>query len=153
MRANSFTHVSVHAYDLEESMRFYTELSEMEEVPAPNFPFPVRWLRVGDLQLHLFQSDDPAPQAHHFGLDVDDFEAIYQKADELGVAAGEGPLSDIYELPDGAVQLYLRDPAGNMVEVNWPDASTLDRAVIGDTQKIGDAAEGATLYLRQQRQQ
>ena len=33
---------------------FYKELFEMEEVLAPDFPFPVRWLRVGDLQLHLF---------------------------------------------------------------------------------------------------
>jgi hypothetical protein len=32
MRANGFTIVSVHAYDLEESARFYMELLEMEEV-------------------------------------------------------------------------------------------------------------------------
>jgi catechol 2,3-dioxygenase-like lactoylglutathione lyase family enzyme len=150
VRANGFTHVSVHAYDLDESVHFYTELFEMEEVPAPDFPSPVRWLRVGDLQLHLFKSDDSAPRSHHFGLDVDDFEAIYQKANELGVAEGEGRFPDIYELPDGAVQLYLRDPAGNVVEVNWRDASTLDRSVIGETQKIEGDAE-VTLYLRQQR--
>jgi hypothetical protein len=35
MRANGFTHVSVHAYDLEESARFYMELFEMEEIPTP----------------------------------------------------------------------------------------------------------------------
>ena len=26
--------------------------------------------------------------------------------------------------------MYLRDPAGNLVEVNWPDASSLDRSVV-----------------------
>ena len=31
---------------------------------------------------------------------------------------------------------YVRDPAGNMVEVNWPDVSTLDRSVIGDIENI-----------------
>jgi len=56
LRANGFTHVSVHAYNLDESVRFYTELFEMKEIPAPDFPSPVRWLRVGDLQLHLFKS-------------------------------------------------------------------------------------------------
>ena len=148
MTANGFTHVSVHAHDLDESVRFYKELFGMEELPAPGFPFPVRWLRVGDLQLHLFQSDEPAPSGHHFGFDVDDFEATYEKARDLGVQEKEGYFSNVYELPDGAVQLYLRDPAGNMVEVNWPDASTLDRSVIEDIQKVDAGADGATLYLR-----
>ncbi len=106
----------------------------MEGVPVP--AFPVRWLRVGDLQLHLFQTEDPAPRAHHFGLDVDDFEAVYEKANELGVAEEDGYFSKVYELPEGAVQLYLRDPAGNMVEVNWPDVSTLNRGVVGEIEKI-----------------
>jgi hypothetical protein len=55
-RATGFNHVSVHAHDLNESVRFYQELFDTEEIPAPNFPFPVRWLGVGDLQPHLFQS-------------------------------------------------------------------------------------------------
>jgi lactoylglutathione lyase len=50
-----------------------------------------------------------------------------------------------------AVQMYLRDPAGNMVEVNWPDASTLDRSVVTEEiHKIeAETAESAmaTLYL------
>jgi|SRR5215216_5270293 len=153
MRTTGFTHVSVHAHDLDESVRFYQELFDMEEIPAPDFPFPVRWLRVGDLQLHLFQSEEAAPQAHHFGLDVDDFEATYRKAQELGVVEGEGYFSKVYELPDGAVQLYLRDPAGNMVEANWPDVSTLDRSVVTSIEKV-DAetheAVKATLYLSRQ---
>jgi len=43
----------------------------MEEVPVLDFPFLVTWLRVGRLQLHLCHSG-----AHHFGLDVDDFEVV-----------------------------------------------------------------------------
>jgi YD repeat-containing protein len=147
MRATGFTHVSVHAHDLEESVRFYKDLFGMEEIPAPGFPFPVRWLRVGDLQLHLFQSEDPAPQGHHFGIEVDDFEATYEKVGEMGAQIEEGYFSSVYELPDGAVQLYVRDPAGNMVEVNWPDVSTLDRSVISDIEKVAVGDEGATLYL------
>lgn len=147
MRATGFTHVSVSAHDLEESARFYKDLLGMEEVPSPDFPFPVRWLRVGDLQLHLFQSDDPAPAAHHFGIEVDDFEATYRKVNELGVGIGEGYFSNVYELPDGAVQLYVRDPAGNMLEINWPDAETLDRAVVPDIRKVPGSRD-ARLYMR-----
>jgi lactoylglutathione lyase len=141
------THVSVHAHDLEESTRFYEELFGMEEIPAPDFPFPVRWLRVGDLQLHLFQSEDPAPRTHHFGIDVDDFEAVYRKVGELGVGEGSGYFSRVYQLPDGAVQLYVRDPAGNLVEINWPDATTLDRSVAVHVEKVAGEPD-ARLYLR-----
>jgi lactoylglutathione lyase len=147
VQVRGFTHVSVHAHDVEESVRFYKDLFGMEEIPAPGFPFPVRWLRVGDLQLHLFQSEDPAPQGHHFGIEVDDFEATYEKVGEMGAQIEEGYFSSVYELPDGAVQLYVRDPAGNMVEVNWPDVSTLDRSVISDIEKVVVGDEGATLYL------
>ena len=151
IKATSFTHTSVHAHDLDESVRFYKELFGLEEIPAPDFPFPVRWLRLGDLQLHLFQSEDLAPKGHHFGVDVDDFEATYVKVGEMDAREKEGYFSYLYEIPDGAVQMYLRDPAGNMVEVNWPDASTLDRSVV--TEKIhkieAETAESAkaTLYL------
>ena len=149
MRATGFTHVSVHASDLHESARFYKELFGMEEIPAPDFPFPVLWLRVGDLQLHLFQSDAPAPSGHHFGLDVDDFEEVYKKVRQLNVIDGSDYSSNVYELPDGAVQLYLRDPAGNMVEVNWPDVEKLDRSVVGEIQKIeAKPGEEPRLYLR-----
>lgn len=42
MKTRGFTHVSVHAHDLDQSVRFYQTLFGMEEVPAPEFPFPVR---------------------------------------------------------------------------------------------------------------
>ena len=145
MQARGFTHVSISATDLEESVRFYTDFFGMEEVPSPDFSGPVRWLRVGDLQLHLFLDEDPAPERHHFALDVDDFETAYTKAEELGVRDG-GRYSTVRELPDGAVQMYLRDPAGNLVEVNWPDVTTLDREVIPEIQKIGGDPD-AVLYF------
>ena len=45
----------------------------------------------------------------------------------------------MYELPDGSVQMYLRDPAGNLVELDWPDVTTLDRSVFPEIKKLGDA--------------
>ena len=59
MRATRFTHVSIHAYDLEESTRFYVDVFGMRRVPAPDFEHPVVWLEVGDQQLHLFHRDTP----------------------------------------------------------------------------------------------
>ncbi|HZF59151.1 MAG TPA: VOC family protein [Rubrobacter sp.] len=145
MRATGFTHVSIGATDLEESVGFYRDFFGMEEVPSPDFSGPVRWLRVGGLQLHLFLDESPAPARHHFALDVDDFEEAYKKAEELDVRDGDR-YSTVRELPDGAVQMYLRDPAGNLIEVNWPDVTTLDRRVIPEIQKIGGSPD-AVLYL------
>jgi catechol 2,3-dioxygenase-like lactoylglutathione lyase family enzyme len=148
MTTTGFTHVSVHAQDLDESARFYKDLFGMEEIPSPDFPFPVRWFRVGRLQLHLLHSEETAPKGYHFGLDVDDFEAVYSRAKQLGVRIGEGYFSKVYELPDGAVQMYLRDPAGNMVEVNHPDASALDRSVVVEIEKVPiETEEGARAEL------
>lgn len=102
MQSGGFTHVSVHAHYLDESARFYRDLFGMEEIPSPDFPFEVRWLGVGNLALHLFESTEQAPTGHHFGLDVEAFEEIYQKAEEMGVRIQEEYFSRVYELPDGA---------------------------------------------------
>ena len=51
-------------------------------------------------------------------------------------------------LNDGAVQMYLRDPAGNLVEVNWPDASTLDRSVVTAMTSIADERPQSDEALR-----
>ena len=152
MRAIRFNHVSIHAVDLEESVRFYTEVFGMERLPSPTFAQPVAWLRLGDQQLHLFVRETAAPQFHHVALDVDDFEAVYLKAKELGLREPETSFSHTYELPDGSVQTFLRDPAGNLVEIDWPDVTTLDRSIVTDLRRLEDdvpqAADsrGATLY-------
>ncbi len=153
MKATGFNHVSISARDLAESTRFYVEVFGMEKIPTYNFGFPVQYLRLGDLQLHLFERETPAPDFHHIGIDVDDFEATYLKARELGIGDSKAFFSHAYELPDGSVQMYVRDPAGNLIEIDWPDVTTLDRTVITELRRLdedvpqtGEALE-ATLYL------
>ena len=152
MRATRFNHVSIHATDMEESLRFYTEIFGMERLPSPDFSEHVEWLRLGDQQLHLFTSEGPAPRSHHLALDVDDFEAAYVKAKELGLLDDGTFGASVRELPGGAVQMYIRDPAGNLVEVDWPDVSSLDLSVVTTLQRLEDErpqtgeAAGATLY-------
>jgi YD repeat-containing protein len=154
MRAVGINHVSVSATDLAASVRFYTEVFGMERVPAPKFAGQtVAWLRVGEQQLHLFQREG-APQFHHFALDVDDFEAAYTKVRELEIRDDMTFIGGIFELPGGEAQMYMRDPGGNLVEIDWPDASTLDRTIVGDIVALADIvaqdSEGraARLYTR-----
>lgn len=132
------------------STRFYEDVLGMERIPTPTFETPVQWLRVGDLQLHLFLDPEPAPTRHHLGLTVDDFDAAYDAVREF--ASDEWGWRMV-ELPSGQVQLYFRDPAGNLIELNWPDASTLDRAHYPELRRLSDhipqndESERAVLYL------
>ena len=150
MRATAINHVSISALDLEASTHFYEEVLGMERIPTPTFATPVQWLRVGDMQLHLFVDDAPAPARHHLGITIDDFDAAYQAVK----ARTDDPWGwRVVELPSGQVQLYFRDPANNLVELNWPDVSTLDRARYPELQRLedhveqGPSSKEAVLYL------
>ena len=154
MRASGINHVSISASDLDASVRFYTEVFGMERVASPTFPGQrVAWLRLGEQQLHLFEREVAAPQFHHLGLDVDDFEAVYLKVRELAMSDDSTFAEGVIELPGGEAQMYLRDPDGNLIEVDWPDASTLDRNVVGEIVRLADTLRqepeslGARLYL------
>ena len=136
MRATRINHVSINAVDVEASGRFYEQVFGMERLPTPNFGFPVFWLRLGDVQLHLFQSGAAAVGNQHLGIEVDDFEGVYRRLLELDLLVRDGSMFEsLYEMPDGAVQLYFRDPGGNLVEVDHPDVSLLDRSLFGDRLK------------------
>lgn len=151
MRATRINHVSIAARDLDESTRFYESVFAMERIPTPTFESPVQWLRVGDMQLHLFLYDGPAPARHHLGITIDDFDAAYDAVKEH--------VSDTWgwqlvELPSRQVQLYFRDPAENLIELNWPDADLLDRSRYPELRKIAEYfpqksehPEEAVLYL------
>lgn len=132
MRATRINHVSIVANDLAESSRFYEKVFGLERLPSPNFGMPVVWLRLGDTQLHLFQSDTQVTGTQHLGIEVDDFEGVYRRLLELERFEPDGYFSQMVELPDGAVQLYFRDPSGNLVEIDHPDVTKLDRSLFGD---------------------
>jgi catechol 2,3-dioxygenase-like lactoylglutathione lyase family enzyme len=132
VRATRINHVSIAARDLEESSRVYEEVFGLERLPSPNFGMPVSWFRIGDTQLHLFQSDMQITGTQHLGIEVDDFERVYRRLLELGMFERDGYFARMVELPEGAVQLYFRDPSGNLVEVDHPDVTNLDRSLFGD---------------------
>jgi YD repeat-containing protein len=153
MAATRINHVSIVANDLDESARFYEELFGAQRIPTATFPQPVLWLKLGSQQLHLFEAEGHQPtRQHHVGVDVDDFERVFRRASELGILDTQAFGSALRTHPAGWVQLYLRDPAGNLVEVDWPDASTLEPAILAEATPLetvvpqeGEAAV-ATVY-------
>jgi lactoylglutathione lyase len=151
--ATRINHVSVSAHDLSTSVRFYTELFGMRQVPNPDFGFPVAWLAFGDVQIHLFERAGlEAPRSHHFSIEVDDMERVIREVVARGIADNDTFGHWLYRLPDGAAQLYLRDPAGNLVEVDHPEADTLDPELTAEIRPLRLPQDGeharATLWVR-----
>ncbi|QCC47479.1 VOC family protein [Halobellus limi] len=164
MVESRYTHVSIVAADLEESVDFYASVFGMERIRTPAFDERIQWLGCGDLQLHLVERDDDPPAFNHHALHVDDFEAVYRSIREhesaeiealpqIEVDADGHP--PVYVLPSGEVQCYVRDPAGNLVEVNAPDADALDGSVVRNLVKRTDVEwpeageEAARIYANE----
>ncbi len=151
--ATRINHVSLSARNLTESVAFYVDVLGLESVPAPDFGFPVAWLRLGDTQIHLFEhlTREP-PISHHVAIEVDDFPAVLRIVVERGIADHDTFGHWLYRLPDGAAQMYLRDPGGNLIEVDYPNAGELDPELTREIRPLrlpqtGDAAL-ATLWVR-----
>jgi catechol 2,3-dioxygenase-like lactoylglutathione lyase family enzyme len=153
MPARNLNHVSIVAKNLEESVRFYEEVFGLERIPTPNFGHPVQWLRVGDLQLHIFERPEEARRYAHFALSVDDLVSVYEKARARGCLDGNTFTHYLVQLPNGNVQLYVRDPAGNLIEVDWPSIETLPPELqaecvrLADRHPQNDRNRQATLFL------
>jgi catechol 2,3-dioxygenase-like lactoylglutathione lyase family enzyme len=120
-------HVSINARDLQESVDFYVELVGAEPVATPNFGLPVQWLAVGPTtQLHLFERPDMQPTSHHhLAITVDDLEHAYRVADRRDAFDRAAFGNHLVELPGDVVQLYVRDPAGNLVELDQAGVARL----------------------------
>ena len=152
MRATRFTHVSIHAYDLEESTRFYVDVFGMRRVPSPTSSTRScgsRWASSSCTSSSATRRRPSSTTSARRGRLRGGLPTV---ATERGLFDRDAWSPNVRVLSDGAVQMYLRDPAGNLVEVNWPDASTLDRSVvttmksIADERPQSDEALRATLY-------
>jgi catechol 2,3-dioxygenase-like lactoylglutathione lyase family enzyme len=129
--SNWINHVSVNARNLEQSIAFYAELLGAEPIPTPNFGLRVQWLALGRTQLHLFERDLEPTSHHHFAVAVDDLEPVYRAAERLDAFDRTAFGNHLVELPGNVVQLYLRDPAGNLIEIDHEGADRLPEDLRG----------------------
>lgn len=119
-------HITIVVKDLEEASRFYRDVLGMRQVERPAFGFPGAWFQAGDTQIHMNvagpEAGEPgirvvgatnAPRAFHFAFEVDDCDAAADILREHGVSIEVVPRSR----PDGARQMYVRDPDGHLVEL------------------------------------
>jgi catechol 2,3-dioxygenase-like lactoylglutathione lyase family enzyme len=116
MKILELNHVAIHVADVERSRRFYRELLRLEELSRPAFDFPGAWFRFGVAQeLHLIGRQGPVSALDgnsHFALRVDDIAAW-----EEHLRKSRAEFSPRKQRPDGAWQIFLRDPDGHHIEM------------------------------------
>ena len=102
-RALGFNHVALEVGDIEEALAFYGALFDFTlRGKGENMAF----IDLGDQFLALSKGRRQAPDDdRHFGLVVDDKDAVQQRLDELGIDILEGPFLDFL------------DPWGNRIEI------------------------------------
>lgn len=110
-------HVAIHVADVARSCAFYREVLRLETLPRPAFDFPGAWFRFGITQeLHLIgrriESVPPVNRNNHFALRVDDIAAW-----ENHLAAVRADFQPRKQRPDGAWQIFVRDPDGHFIEL------------------------------------
>jgi catechol 2,3-dioxygenase-like lactoylglutathione lyase family enzyme len=120
MKILELNHVAIHVSDVEKSIRFYHEVLRLESIPRPAFTFPGAWFRLGaNQELHIIGDRAEPVYSHnrgnHFALLVDDLDSWEGHLDSLG--AKHLPRK---RRPDGAWQLFLRDPDEHVIELFTP---------------------------------
>ena len=102
-RAVGLNHVALEVGDIEEALSFYGRIFEFElRGKSDNMAF----IDLGDQFLALQKGrSQPSDGGRHFGLVVDDKEAVRRALAEAGVEALPGPFLD------------FRDPWGNRIEI------------------------------------
>jgi lactoylglutathione lyase len=101
-RAVGFNHIALEVGDIEEALSFYSRIFEFQLRGKNNLAF----IDLGDQFLALQKGrKQPPDDGRHFGLVVDDKDAVRQALTEAGVEVLPGPFLD------------FRDPWGNRFEI------------------------------------
>jgi catechol 2,3-dioxygenase-like lactoylglutathione lyase family enzyme len=151
-------HLTLPVADAKKAAAFYEDWFEARVVPSPKFPVSVAWVLLGRTQVHLVCRGD-ATDAYHFGLAIETaerFEALYRRADREGFFDRTTFGHHIFEATGGAVQLYLNDPDGNLLECNFADVNGLASEILPEVRRWGGDIEqsewnrSASLYMPEQ---
>ena len=153
-------HVTLIVDQLETAAEWYEKELGLEPVAAFVFDYPTAFFKFPNgQQLHLSEWEDAQSFRGHLCLTVDNWSTYFWRMKELGVIDIQ-PWGHVRELPDGAMQMFTRDPSNNLVElVSRPEARPgIDPNIFADelyqeglyvsgrNDFRGYKAENATLY-------
>ncbi len=151
-------HVTLIVNQIEVAAQFYEHEMGLEPIAAFVFDYPTAFFKINDKQqLHLSEWEDAQSFRGHLCVQVDDFNTMFYRFKELDIIDIK-PWGKVRRLPDGAMQMFVRDPSGNLVELSShptyePDPKILEDDlyeeglyVSGRDDFRGYKSENATLY-------
>jgi len=120
MQIRELNHVALLVSDVGRSCEFYLHVMKLEPIPRPAFDFPGAWFRLGTNQeLHLIggrtEQIVSGNRSNHLALLTDDL--VEWEQHFANVRADFQPRK---LRPDGAEQIFLRDPDGHAIELCTP---------------------------------
>lgn len=139
--ALTLNHYSIRTADLDASRYFYESVLGLTVGPRPAFPFPGVWMYTGphgdyaNAAVHIVGADASAPERlqdylgdrasaqagtgdlDHVAFYADDLEAMLAHLNSLNVAFTRRGMPNV-----GLQQLFLTDPNGIVVELNYKAA-------------------------------
>ena len=130
--------------DLPAVERFYGVALGLTVGDRPNFPNPGLWLYCGNHPVvHVVArypedwpgSDETKSGFDHVAFDVTGVDDVRQRLTELGVVFDE------QNVPNAGFQMFTRDPAGNKVEFNFPNAEAPETVAPGTLSQIQFAGQ------------
>ena len=124
MAVDALQHFNLRPSDLERSKDFYVNVVGLRVGPRPPIASVGYWLYLGDQPVvHLVQrASEAGPAAgsgaiDHIAFHGIDFDAVRNRLRGLGIAFREGLVPR-----DGTRQLYVHDPDGLKIELNFDPA-------------------------------
>lgn len=121
-------HVNIMVDDLGAATEFYRDVIGLAPAVTPDLGFPAQFFAIGSGQeLHINQLDDVRPVRAHYCLRLDDFATVVARAEAAGVIETE-TWGRANRIGTGVIQLFVRDPAGNLIELNSQPHEQFDEA-------------------------
>jgi len=111
-------HATMIVDDMEKARAFYSGVLGLEEVPAYDFDYPVMFYKLADgRQIHITEWKDTPSFRGHIAIEVAEFNAAFRAFKAMGII-DVSPWGRVRRLKDGTMQMFVRDPAGNLVEIS-----------------------------------
>lgn len=125
-------HINVTVDDLEVAVPFYRDVLGLALDPTPEQGMPSQFFRINDRQqIHMNELSDARGYRGHFALEVADFEGVFARAKAAGAIDVE-PWGRVRALPSGKMQMFVRDPHGNLIEIGTGPGVEVDPAIFED---------------------
>ncbi|MBS0030630.1 VOC family protein [Chitinophaga sp. 22321] len=131
-KALKINHVTLIVDNLEKAGQFYQHELGLEPLAAFRFDYPVMFFKFNEQeQLHISEWEDKTSFRGHICVQVDDFNSLFFRMKELNIIDIH-PWGKVRKLPDGAMQMFVRDPAGNLVEISSIPGAEIDPRIFAD---------------------